>query len=328
VLDKVLCSGAPPCENIDPTKVFVAGSSKGGTMAMGLMCDPRTSRRFSGYASMSIPMISPSTADDPQALPRCRAVLGPHPNHDLSVQWLFGDRDPVWQGRCRARFDCLERGFTDVRNRWDFGLAELAGDQAFGQRVFGAALGCSPTPVVTQDTPHLIRKVYAGCSAPGRATSYFKVVGGGHGEPGMRGIDGFDANLEAWNFWISHPGRGWRSGGASSAPVAIITRPRQRQVIRLRSKRTHRRAVLRFAGTASAAAGVRSVKLTLQRLGRRSKQHFAAKLGRNGRWTYTVPRGLRLPAGRYVLRAIATDRRGVSGNGAARKQRAVTFSLK
>ncbi len=348
ILDAVECSGASPCENIDPTQVFASGSSKGGTMVEDLMCDPQTSGRFSGYSAVSAPMISPSLNNDPSVLPRCAAVLGAHPNVNFSAQWIFGDQDTIWRNACPSHVACLESGFTDARNRWTFGAAQLAGDKSFGQRVFGAALGCSDTPDTTQVSAHLIRKVYGSCAVAGSATSSFKVIGGGHGEPGVDGIDGFDADAESWSFWQRNLPAPSTAGGSSSdtvAPAVSISKPRARQA--LRSGRSHRRRTLRFAGTASDDSGVATVSLTVQQLRdgttkcrwldpardfvrRRCSRpvRLTANLGRHGTWMYRVSRRIRLATGSYRVRAFGTDRAGITGNSAPARRRRVRFSVR
>lgn len=214
-LNAVECSGPSPCQNIDTSRVFTSGSSKGGALVQDLMCDPATTHRFAGYQVISDALISPSRRNNPRVLPRCAAVLAHHPNVHFSAQWIFGDQDTGANSRCPAHTDCFEGGWTDVKNRWLFGMAQLAGDRAFGTRVFGKALGCTGTPALTQLGPGLIDKVYGSCTDPGVATSYVKVVGGGHGEPGTNGVNGFDPNAESWNFWLTHLPASSRTTGHS-----------------------------------------------------------------------------------------------------------------
>jgi hypothetical protein len=216
-LKAVECSGRLPCQNIDTSRVFASGSSKGGTLVQDLMCDPAMTHRFAGYQVISIPMISPSTRNNSRALPRCAAVLSRHPNVHFSAQWIFGDKDPIYDRFCAAHADCLEGGWTDAKNRWVFGLAQTAGDSAFGTRVFGKALGCTGTPAVSMIGASAIDKVYGSCTDPGVATSYVKVLGGGHGEPGTNGVGGFDPNATSWNFWLTHlPASSLASGHSRS----------------------------------------------------------------------------------------------------------------
>ncbi|MDX6638947.1 MAG: Esterase depolymerase [Solirubrobacterales bacterium] len=361
VVDAVACSGASPCQNVDTSKIYASGSSKGATMTQDLMCDTRTSTMFAGYQAISSPMISPSVNNDPSALPHCPAVLGKSPNVNFSAQWIFGDQDPIWKNSCPSHVSCLETGFTDAKNRWNFGVAQMAGDKGFGQRVIGAAAGCSSTPATTQVSAHLIRKLYQPCTAPGVAMSYFKVVGGGHGRPGVDGVDGFDSSAESWSFWASHPAGVTTppppvttpttttpttpGTGDITAPAVTITSPRSHQSIRLRSK--GKRRTIRFAGKAKDASGVRTVALSLQKVGSGHARCrwldpkrglvtrscakpvlLKAKLGKHGTWTYRVPRAIRLPAGRYRLRSVGTDRAGVTGNTASATKRAVSFKLR
>ena len=263
-------------------------------------------------------------------------MLRDRPNIDFSVQWMFGDRDPVFNRFCSSHTSCLEKGWTDAKNRWNFGMAQLAGDARSGQRVFGAAMGCNGRPATTAFRAG-VRKVYDSCDVRGTATSYVKVAGGQHGYPGLSGVNGFDPNAETWSFWSSHPASGARRKGRDAAPPSVVvTGPRARASV----------GKLRIAGRAVDRSGVRSVTLTIKRLGGGSRRchwldprhglvrrscsspvRLRARLGRHGDWKYLVPRGVTLPRGRYRVRVSGKDRAGNRGNLAAARKRAITVRL-
>jgi hypothetical protein len=139
--------------------------------------------------------------------------------------------------------------------------------------------------------------------------------------------------------------------GSGTAPTVAITRPKPRATIaRLAKKRKgakqRKRARISFAGTAQAATDVRSVVVTIEKLGVSTKTCtwldrkkglvkapcaqpvlIAARLG-PGTWTYTVAGSIKLPKGSYRVSAYGTDGGGTFGNAAPAKRRIVRFTLK
>lgn len=120
------------------------------------------------------------------------------------------------------------------------------------------------------------------------------------------------------------------------APRVTVTRPRLTAGSRLR-----------LGGRAQDPSGVAAVDLSLEVLPRsgRTCRWFhpvralvsrscsepvlvRAKLARGGSWSYSGPRRLRLPAGRYRVRVSGTDRAGVNGNTAPAARRSVTFRVR
>lgn len=126
----------------------------------------------------------------------------------------------------------------------------------------------------------------------------------------------------------------------SVAPRVAITRPAAGRTLPARSR-------LRLAGTAQDPSGVAIVVFSLELLPRsgascrwvhpqrgRVTRSCAepvlvrAKLAKGGRWSFTGPRALRLPGGRYRVRVAGTDRAGVHGNSAPARRRGVTFAVR
>lgn len=124
------------------------------------------------------------------------------------------------------------------------------------------------------------------------------------------------------------------------APRVTITRPRARATLAGRSR-------LRLAGRAEDPSGVATVVFSLEVLPRAGKTCrwfdpvralvtrrcsepvlVRAELAKGGRWSYSGPRRLRLPAGRYRVRVSGTDRAGVDGNTAPAGRRSVTFRVR
>lgn len=123
-------------------------------------------------------------------------------------------------------------------------------------------------------------------------------------------------------------------------PRVTLTRPRAGRALAAGSR-------LRLAGRAQDVSGVASVLFSLEVLPRsggtcrwfdplralvtrRCSQPVLvrAKLGSRGRWSYSGPRRLRLPAGRYRVHVSGSDRAGVTGNSAPASRRSVTFSVR
>ena len=136
-----------------------------------------------------------------------------------------------------------------------------------------------------------------------------------------------------------------------TVPKVVISKPKRNARLALLAKRRkgakrRARAKIAFAGTASAAAGVKSVVLTIEKLGtsRRNCTWVHRKKGlvktpcatpilitaglRSGRWTYTTARALKLRKGHYRVSVYGTDGSGGFGNAASATRRIVRFSLK
>jgi poly(3-hydroxybutyrate) depolymerase len=210
VLNRIVCSSAPPCENIDPNKLFASGASKGGTMTTDMMCDPSTVGYFRGFAVVSIQIISPAT-DGSKTLPtQCRSLqTGPR---GFSSIWIYGDSDRFSvTGGCENNpppEGCLGSGFVDAKGRWNFGQFENA------TLLWDPVLGCSQAPSVAMfGSPSAanFRDVYAPCSSSNRALAVTRVHNGGHAQPaldddlnGATNTNGFKTAVEAWTFLASH----------------------------------------------------------------------------------------------------------------------------
>jgi hypothetical protein len=136
-----------------------------------------------------------------------------------------------------------------------------------------------------------------------------------------------------------------------TVPTVVISKPRQNAKLALLAKRrkgakSRARTKIAFAGTAKAAGGVKSVVLTIEKLGTSTKTCtwldkakglvktpcakpvlINAKLA-DGKWSYTVAKKIKLPKGNYRVSAYGTDAGGGFGNAAATGRRIVRFSLK
>ncbi len=224
-LQAVICSGPPPCLNVDPHKVYVLGGSKGGNFTEGAICDSRTSSYFHAAAVASAMMVSRSYNNDQLVRPNCPALLGTsngyggppglQANTNLSVAWLFGTNDNSLcvSGAGARNFDCLETGFKDVKDRWWFGVNQLAGDAhppAPGKptgslRGIGHALGCHSTPTTDVKSGHMRTRTYTGCKNRRRAIQTVKVSCGTifcHSFPQMDTIGGVSAENAALKFFV------------------------------------------------------------------------------------------------------------------------------
>ena len=234
-IDSVMCSGAPPCLNVDTSRVYVLGGSKGGAFTEGAVCDTRTYNYFTAAMVVSNNLISSNYSGSQSAAGNCPAILGTSdgfggaagltPNKNLSIGWIYGTNDTTACAAAPAS-TCLDTGYLDAKNRWQFSDNQLAGDSsppspgtAGGSLVgFGHALGCQSTPSTdtTYGTTSKLRKrIYTGCAVAGRATQTIRVASGGHSFPGLDGVDGFDGETEAWNFFAAYGGP---SSSASSLP--------------------------------------------------------------------------------------------------------------
>ncbi|MEA2194157.1 MAG: serine protease [Solirubrobacteraceae bacterium] len=138
---------------------------------------------------------------------------------------------------------------------------------------------------------------------------------------------------------------------SGTAPAVVITRPKPKATLALLARKRkgakrRKRATISFAGTAKAAAGVKSVVVTIEKLGSTKKTCtwldkkkglvkapcaqpvlINAKLT-SGRWTYTVAGSIKLAKGSYRISAYGTDNGGAFGTAAPAKRRVVRFTLK
>ena len=136
-----------------------------------------------------------------------------------------------------------------------------------------------------------------------------------------------------------------------TAPTVVIAKPKAKAKLALLAKRRKGarkrvRAKIAFAGTARAAGGVKSVVLTIEKLGtsRRTCTWVDRRKGlvktpcakpvfiiaglRAGRWSYTTARALKLRKGHYRVSAYGTDGSGGFGNAAPNRRRIVRFTLR
>jgi len=138
---------------------------------------------------------------------------------------------------------------------------------------------------------------------------------------------------------------------SGTAPTVVITRPKPAAAIALlarkrKGEKRGRRAKISFAGTAKAAAGVKTVVVSIEKIGTTKKTCtwldkrkglvkapcaqpvlINAKL-QPGAWNYTVASSIKLARGSYRVSAYGTDNGGAFGNSAPAKRRIVRFTLK
>jgi poly(3-hydroxybutyrate) depolymerase len=226
-LDAVICKGALPCLNIDPTKVYVLGGSKGGNFTEGAICDARTSSYFHAAAIASAMLVSRNYSNKQSVPPNCPALLGTsngyggaagrQPNTNISVAWLFGTHDNAVcaSGTGAKNLDCLETGYKDVKGRWWFGVNQLASDSKPpkpGKPIgslegIGHALRCKSKPTTTVKSGPMRTRTYTGCRN-GRAIETIRVNCGltfCHSFPGMD-LVGVNAENAAVKFFVKYGG--------------------------------------------------------------------------------------------------------------------------
>jgi hypothetical protein len=136
-----------------------------------------------------------------------------------------------------------------------------------------------------------------------------------------------------------------------TVPTVTISRPKAKARLALLAKRRkgarkRARAKIAFRGTARAAGPVKSVVLTIEKLGTSRKTctwvdrsrglrttpcakpvFITARLA-GARWSYTTARALKLRKGHYRVSAYGTDARGGFGNAAPAARRIVRFTLR
>ncbi len=232
MLRQIVCSGAAPCENVDPNKVYVEGASKGGLAAMDTICDTRTSGHLHGGWITSNDPISPDTSGSQSSPQNCPAILGSAqpwsggywggapglaPNTNISLGFEGGDADgTLCAGNAAQPRTCLNTGGVDAKGRWWFSVWQAAGDAnpvpaatvAGSNAMYGRRIGCSVSPLtdVTYGSGLLHKKVFVGCTNPGRATEALMVHTGGHAWDGLDGIGGLNSPDEMWSFFTAYGG--------------------------------------------------------------------------------------------------------------------------
>jgi hypothetical protein len=194
ILNAVMCSNGPACQNVDPNRVYFTGGSTGGAMTEDVMCDPRTSPFGRGYSVVSASLLD-FTASNPPQPPSCPAILGSNPNRNQSLLWIYGTADGIYHAG-------LDTGYWDsvTPPRWHYGNPELV------TSVLGSRLGCPSTPTTSQtvgDTGKWTYDVFAPCATQGVATGYYRGLGAGHIP---EGYDGLDLAQAAWTFFSANPG--------------------------------------------------------------------------------------------------------------------------
>jgi hypothetical protein len=226
-------------------------------------------------------------------------------NHQPAAPGLIADRVSATPGQ-QVNFAAIagpqpdaDRGDGVAKFRFDFGDGSGVVEQASGAASHTyAAAGQYAVTAKTVDIP-------GSASDPSNVVTITVAAAGGNGGGGPGGGGG------------GLPGGG-SSGPDLAPPFLSITSPRAGQ----RLKRGKRAPVLR--GRTSDATGVRTVELALRRLeGRRCRWYdtrrrtfvvggcttprfFRAVVNDFG-WSYTFPRNVLPPLGRYELRARATD---------------------
>jgi polyhydroxybutyrate depolymerase len=173
----------------DPRRVFVAGMSNGGFMALTLAC--RVAGKLAGVVSV--------TGGVSVALSKDCA-----PTRPLPVAFIMGTRDPL------VPFD----GGTVARKNGEVLSAEA------GARFFAKRFGCEGEPVVESlpdtapdDGTRTERRRWSGCEA-GVHVDLYAVENGGHTWPGGwqylgewlvgKTAKDFSASEVAWRFFSEH----------------------------------------------------------------------------------------------------------------------------
>jgi poly(3-hydroxybutyrate) depolymerase len=179
VLNKVI-----PQQNINTSRIYATGGSKGGMMTEEVMCDSAMSSRFAGFAPVSAVFISPSASSN--VPPNCPA-LSTHKN--FAVQWQYGTSDRAYGGN-------MTTGFVSASGRWDFSQGQ---NQTL---ITNPKLGCNTVKTSYSGTGSMITtSTYTGCLSPRAATSVVMVTGGGHEWQGLDGVHGFSSAATAYSFW-------------------------------------------------------------------------------------------------------------------------------
>ncbi len=235
ILNAVVCYGAAPCLNIDPTKVFITGESKGATMAMDAICDVRTSSYFRGASLVSEAPALISDDNTQNTSPNCPALTGranpafPYggasglaPNTDISIQWQYGTNDGTGCGS--KPVTCMDTGAVTNTTQWWFSNPQMAGEGSpvspgtqtgsfkgpghlgVGCSSSGAALvdtGSNSLSAFSNNGGHVTQTTYTGCTVSLRATQTIRISGGGHTSCN-NAIDTWDCARQAYDFLSNH----------------------------------------------------------------------------------------------------------------------------
>ena len=228
-------NGAPPCEHINQSEVFVEGGSRGGGMTLATACDTRTSGLVAAVTDVSDPLPGVASRTTP---PNCPALLpfdsarcvsdcvAATPNTKLSMQLIWGDTDPNFPldtslcDRTNPANDCLGVGYPDTDALWTLGLITLA-TTVFGHPVFGCSTAPTSTATTGASGKVTVTTYATGCTDPHVAMQTIRVGSGQHlpdtwpfGHTSgiicssdctdRSGADGLVEPLAAWDFWTSY----------------------------------------------------------------------------------------------------------------------------
>ena len=188
-------------QNIDASKVFVTGSSAGGTATEDAICDPLISHYFRGAFLISANFFAgkkvSGTASLSNSPPLCPALTVPPINDDISVKYIHGTNDQA----------IVDNGHVD---NWPDGTSSWYYSQLQDLVNFwNPALGCTTHTTTTFGAPNAAnrRDTFSSCRRAHRATQLDTISGGNHGCPNTPGLDGFngsDCRVEGWTFLESH----------------------------------------------------------------------------------------------------------------------------
>ncbi len=196
-LDKLVCAGASPCENIDPNKVFAYGESKGGiAVESAALCDPLTTSRFRGGVVVSEQLVSKTATN--VGPPWCPNAVTPA-NHDLSMEWIYGDGDTLLSCASGTGAGSNTTGCVNGKGDWTYGQNESA------TKVANPLLGCSNTPTsTTGGNGQAFIDTYSGCTIASRGVRVIRLHSCGHALPALQNCDSFDVLSEIWAYLSSH----------------------------------------------------------------------------------------------------------------------------
>jgi poly(3-hydroxybutyrate) depolymerase len=175
---------------IDTSRMILTGGSSGGTLTLGVACDPTYSTLFQGYASVSSAMNVPVNGGMPvNGQERCSSA-----NKHFFMTNIHGTADGAvpYAGACIASH-CIT-SFAETESFWS------------------GYLGCSAhttTPFGTPQTANL-EDDYSGCGfgLPPDQAEGITVTGGGHQHGGLDAVsgnatNGFNTAQTAWDFFSS-----------------------------------------------------------------------------------------------------------------------------
>jgi polyhydroxybutyrate depolymerase len=174
---------------VDPTRVYAAGLSSGGYMALSLACDLQG--RITAVAAVAA-MFRLPTCPSTRSVP----MLEFHGTDDPIIPFHGGD------------------------------VAALpAPDVQQGTAVWAGADECASTPQTTQVSPHVTRQSYGECNG-GVSVQLYVIDGGGHTWPGARAdvaaLGGTTHEINAtdimWQFFVAQPPLPASSGKPTPTP--------------------------------------------------------------------------------------------------------------